>query len=176
MTSKTTRAWTRDSYLISTDASLIPVAELNAAFASDTFYWTGPLPEAAMREMLANSLCFGLYNTAPEGAPAGAAPKLIGFARLVTDHVSFAYATDVWVDTATQGKGLGRWLVGCVQEVIEGMPHLRRSLLFTGDWERSVPFYEREMKMQLMDGRRGGPLAIMQMKGRGHPDFLDKAA
>jgi hypothetical protein len=61
----------------------------------------------------------------------------------------------------------------CVQEVIESMPHLRRSLLFTGDWKRSVPFYERILGMQVFESRRGEDgdgrgLAVMMRKGKGY--------
>lgn len=157
------RRWTRDGYLVSTDASLVPIAELNAAFASDACYWAQPLPEPAVAEMLRSSLCFGLYDL---GTPGSAG--FIGFARVITDFTTFAFVTDVWVDPSTQGKGLGRWLVGCVQEVLEGMPHLRRSMLLTGDWERSVPFYERLMKMEVVGSRPGEGMAVMQMKGRGN--------
>ncbi|KAK1981473.1 acetyltransferase [Colletotrichum cereale] len=157
------RSWTKDSYLISTDASLISIPDLNAAFASDSFYWATSLPEPAMQEMLQNSLCFGLHSTTP---------RLVGFARLVTDLVTFAYVTDVWVDPSAQGRGLGGWLVGCVQETIESMPHLRRSLLFTGSWDRSVPFYERLMKMTVVGGQPGASLAVLQMKGRGAPGLF----
>lgn len=58
-----------------------------------------------------------------------------------------------------------------MQEVLEDMPHLRRSLLFTGDWERSVPFYERLMGMSVMDSQRGKGLAVMEKKGKGHPTY-----
>ncbi|TQN65262.1 Serotonin N-acetyltransferase 1 [Colletotrichum shisoi] len=185
------RSWTRDSYLVSTDASLISIPDLNAAFASDAFYWASPLPEPVMREILQNSLCFGLHGppettTTTTTTSEGAATepnhhhhhhlhprRLVGFARLVTDYVTFAYVTDVWVDPSVQGRGLGRWLVGRVQETIESMPHLRRSLLFTDDWGRSVPFYEELMKMELAGGEAGVSPAVMQMKWRGHPDFRD---
>lgn len=48
------------------------------------------------------------------------------------------------------------------------MPHLRRALLFTGDWERSVPFYEQLMGMTVLGGQPGAGPAIMQWKGPGH--------
>ncbi|GJC96761.1 acetyltransferase [Colletotrichum higginsianum] len=181
------RSWTRDSYLVSTDASLISIPDLNAAFASDAFYWASPLPEPVMREMLQNSLCFGLHGppdtatttTTTTSESVATEPNhhprpLVGFARLVTDYVTFAYITDVWVDPSVQGRGLGRWLVGRVQETIESMPHLRRSLLFTDDWGRSVPFYKELMKMKLAGGEAGVSPAVMQMKWRGHPDFRDQ--
>ncbi|KXH61475.1 acetyltransferase [Colletotrichum salicis] len=182
--------WTRDSYLISTDASLISVAQLNAAFASEAVYWTKAIPEPILKEMLQNSLCFGLYDTntsrqEPSGGGGGTAQdnaaeseeyhRLVGFARLVTDFVSFAYTTDVWVDPTMQGNGLGRWLVGCVQETLEPMPYLRKSILATDSWDKSVPFYEKMMKMSVIGGQPGGQ-AIMQMKGKGAPGYTEKTS
>jgi GNAT superfamily N-acetyltransferase len=97
--------------------------------------------------------------------------NLIGFGRCITDFTTFLYLTDVWVDPATQGQGLGKWLISCIREVIESMPYLRRSILFTGDWERSVPFYEKLLKMDLVETTKGKNLALMERKGPGHPSF-----
>ncbi|KAI1491507.1 hypothetical protein F5X96DRAFT_631162 [Biscogniauxia mediterranea] len=185
------RTWQRDGYLISTDPGLISIPRLISIFASDEVYWTSPLPEPCMREMVESSLCFGLYSKQqqqpnspspsssnqqqpePKSSPGPPAhlSLLVGFARCVTDFTSFLYVTDVWVEPSLQGRGLGGWLVGCVQEVIESMPYLRRSMLLTGDWERSVPFYERLMGMELMKSRKGEGLAVMERKGPGHPSY-----
>ncbi|KAM6527686.1 hypothetical protein FALCPG4_008735 [Fusarium falciforme] len=177
------KSWRRGSYLISTDASLIPVGRLIEVFSSDDFYWANALPEDAMKEMLDNSLCFGLYHchdspdeTSKTGSPDETERKLLGIARGVTDYTTFLYLTDVWVDPSYQGKGLGSWLVRCVQEVIESLPHLRRSLLMTGDWERSVPFYEKLMEMELFSCQQGEGLAVMERKGLGHPNFGGKGS
>ncbi|KAI0595200.1 hypothetical protein F4775DRAFT_570549 [Biscogniauxia sp. FL1348] len=178
------RTWQRDGYFISTDPALISIPRLISIFASDEVYWTSPLPEPHMREMIESSLCFGLYkqqlqspshnssNQSPPTSPASPHHQLlVGFARCVTDFTSFLYVTDVWVEPSLQGQGLGGWLVGCVQEVIETMPYLRRSMLLTGDWERSVPFYEKLMGMELMKSRKGEGLAVMERKGPGHPSY-----
>ncbi|KAF2724251.1 gcn5-related n-acetyltransferase [Polychaeton citri CBS 116435] len=133
------RSWNRHEFLVSTDSSFIPLSELIEIFDSNDLCWARALPSEAMREMLENSLSFGLYEQSQPGTltiPASDS-KFIGVARCVTDFVTFAYLTDVWVDPSYQGRGLGSWLVQCVQEVLEAMPHLRRSLLFTGDWKRS---------------------------------------
>ncbi|KAF0324619.1 Acyl-CoA N-acyltransferase [Colletotrichum asianum] len=178
------RKWTRDCYLISTDTSLVPIPELNAAFASEEFYWGKPLPAPVMRETLQNSLCFALYDIKSHPVEvaetllraqvassdevstpkAENAPTLLGFGRIITDYTTIAFVTDVWVHPSTQGKGLGTWLVQCLQEVIESMPHLRRSMLLTGSWDKLVPFYQKLMKMDLMNENVGkDSLAVMTM-------------
>lgn len=183
------RTWSHNTYLISTDPSLLPIADLNAVFATDLVYWANPLPSAVMRETLSNSLCFGLYDTStapplPSSDPAQSPEnekekekgmKLIGFARCVTDFTTFSYLTDVYVLPGHQGKGLGKWLIGCVGEVHDEMPFLRRSMLFTSDWERSVPFYEEVLGMRVLGaskGREGGGPAVMQKLGPGFPAGL----
>lgn len=184
------RTWTRDTYLISTDPLLIPIADLNSAFASDLVYWANPLSEDIMRKTLDSSLCFGLYDTKPTADVPNTPPigfeklgeqdnrdaeKLIGFARCVTDFSTFSYLTDVYVLPSHQGQGLGSWVLRCVKEVLETMPHLRRSMLFTSDWEKSVPFYEKVLGMEIVKGsgrKEGGGPAVMQKLGPGFPEGL----
>ncbi|KAI5467257.1 gcn5-related n-acetyltransferase [Mariannaea sp. PMI_226] len=188
------RTWRRDSYLISTDASLIPVPQLNEIFASDGFYWGKPVPDEVMKEMLDSSLCFGLYHevkaqeegngqeetnglsdtkeaTGTSVLQSSSTLAFLGIARCVTDFTTFLYVTDVWVNPERQGEGLGKWLMSCVQEVILSMPYLRRSLLFTADWERSVPFYQRLMDMNVCEFRQGEGIAMMERRGKGHPGY-----
>lgn len=65
-------------------------------------YWAKGRPYPAMVAAIENSLVFGLY--AADGAQAG-------FARHVTDRVTFAWLCDVFVDRAHRGRGLGSFLV-----------------------------------------------------------------
>ncbi|CAN5280842.1 hypothetical protein BH20ACI2_BH20ACI2_01560 [soil metagenome] len=69
-----------------------------------------------------NSICFGLYKI----------DEQIGFARVVTDHATFAYLGDVFILTEYRGRGLSKWLL----EVIVSHPELqglRRWVLATRD-------------------------------------------
>ncbi|PGH23091.1 hypothetical protein AJ80_02865 [Polytolypa hystricis UAMH7299] len=87
----------------------------------------------------------------------------IGFARLVTDTVTFAYLTDVYVLPEYQGTGLGSWLLQCVDEVLDGMTDLRRFMLLTvGD--RAEGFYRSVMGVETMG--RNGKVIILGKKGR----------
>ncbi len=52
-------------------------------------------------------MCFGLYDA--EG-------RQVGFSRLVTDHCTFTWVCDVFVDETHRRKGLGQWLMACVAE------------------------------------------------------------
>lgn len=91
-------------------------------------------------------------------------PALVGFARLVTDAVTFAYLTDVYVLPPHQGKGLGTWLVECVQATLDTWPMLRRTMLLTTS-ARSVEFYRKTMDMDVFDNAR--PDAVKAMGGKG---------
>jgi GNAT superfamily N-acetyltransferase len=175
------RTWSRDGYFISTNPSLIPIPKLNAFFASKDVYWATPLPEQVVQQMLRSSLSFGLFSTKTDPSthprPTGesSTDNFIGLARCVTDFTTFIYLTDVYIDPVYQGKGLGTWLMECVQEVIESMPYLRRSMLLAGDWKRSVPFYERILGMEILESRKGEDgcgqgLAVLMRKGSGNRD------
>ena len=193
------KSWKKGSHLISTDPNLIPIPQLITVFDSEEIYWARSLPAEAMKEMLESSLVFGLYRCSPKStektaplespsqnpwqASIPSCPKstpnveppvadnleFIGLARCITDYTTFLYLTDVWVDPVHQGSGLGRWLISVVQQAIESMPFLRRSILFTGDWQRSVPFYKELMGMDVLETKQGEGLAVMERKGRGHP-------
>ncbi len=164
------RQWRRDDHLITTDSSLIPVARLIDVYNSKEFYWANAMPLDYMQATLDNSLCFGLFRT-NDGGETTTAADFVGLARCVTDYTTFLYLTDVWVEPAVQGRGLGSWLVRCVQEVVEEMPHLRRSMLFTSNWEKSVPLYQRLMGMEVVESKVGDGLVTMERKGRGHPRY-----
>ncbi|CZT46132.1 uncharacterized protein RSE6_06522 [Rhynchosporium secalis] len=56
-------------------------------------------------------------------------PPQIGLARLITDHVSFAYLTDVYILEQYQGQRLGEFLIKCVDETLNSWPEFRRALL-----------------------------------------------
>lgn len=71
----------------------------------------------------------------------------IGLARLITDRVSFAYVTDVYILPEYQGRGLGKWLVGCVQEMLDSWPTLRGTLLYAAQG-KEAPFYKTLMGVE----------------------------
>jgi len=65
-------------------------------------YWAAGIPHSTFIKALNHSLCFGLY----------AADKTqIGFARVTSDHATYGYLQDVWIDHAYRGRGLGKILM-----------------------------------------------------------------
>lgn len=91
-------------------------------FLANCSHWARGIPRGTLCRAIDHSLVFGLYR---DGAQ-------IGFARLVTDHATFAYLADVFVLAEARSAGLGQWLV----ETILAHPPLaglRRWLLVTRD-------------------------------------------
>ena len=173
-----TREWSRGAYKVSTDASLLPLDTLNSFFASDGMYWASVLPEDVLLKTIQNSLNFGLYEASTGAASGADGLKLVGYARCITDYTTFMYLTDVYVSPDLQGKGLGKWMCGCVKEVVDEMPHLRRIMALTADWARSVPFYHECMGLTTIDtpppaqeGQQRHGLAVLTKIGRGHAQY-----
>ncbi|KAL1869693.1 hypothetical protein VTK73DRAFT_3030 [Phialemonium thermophilum] len=159
------RTWHRQvdgtSYVCSTDPGIIQPDRLNAAFASDLLWWAKAMPEASLKKMVENSLCFGLY--VEQSGPSGRGPsfEMVGFARVITDHVTFAYLTDVYVLPQHQSKGLGKWLIDCLKELTGSWPELRRLMLLTTE-PSTVKLYERTLGAK--DVRESSPKIVVMEK------------
>lgn len=67
---------------------------------------------------------FGVYEAA--------SGEQVAYARVVTDHATFAWLCDVYVDLPVRGKGFGSALVAAVRDHLEPCG-LRRILLATND-------------------------------------------
>ena len=119
------------------------------------------MEESLLKKMLEKLLCFGVYELpSSTSSIAGSqlpfhfptfllitflgknGPRQIGLARLVTDEVSFAYLTDVYVLEDFQGKGLGTWLIECVEAHVMKWPELRRIMLLSS---HTTKFYEEKL-------------------------------
>jgi ribosomal protein S18 acetylase RimI-like enzyme len=147
---KKTWQWQRkiDSriFLVSTDRSLLSDSFVQEAFATEAMFWTKPLSSTAQATMLDNSITLGLYLLNKDKTQ-----TIIGMARLITDYVTLAYLTDVYVLPSYQGDGLGKWLIGCSREICVEMQDLRFMVLMTGN-EQAEKLYRRELGMSKVDG------------------------
>lgn len=108
--------WRRGRYRVSTDAARLDI-EGTAAFLGTT-YWASGRPESIVRRSIENSIAFGVYD----------GDQQVGFARVVSDRATFAWVCDVFIRDSHQGRGLGIWLMRCVQAHPE-LQDLRRWLL-----------------------------------------------
>lgn len=92
-------------------------------------YWANHRSKDTIIKSMENSLCYGLFDQG----------KQIGFARIITDFVTYAYLCDVIVATEYRGQKLGEFLVNSIIED----PRLStcRFALFTKDAQE---FYRKK--------------------------------
>jgi GNAT superfamily N-acetyltransferase len=112
--------WTRDNFTISDEAERLRPEVIVDYLARA--YWSTQRPRAVIEKSLKHSLCFGVYENQTQ----------IGFARVVTDHATFAYLADVFILESHRGHGLGKWLVQTILEHPD-LQGLRRWMLATRD-------------------------------------------
>ncbi len=93
-------------YSISTDKSKLNVEAIHDYLCNKS-YWANGRSLEAVKKSIDNSICFGLYDS--KG-------NTLGFARVVTDKVVYAYLMDLFIFDEFQGKGLGTKLVKHILE------------------------------------------------------------
>ncbi|PNE41450.1 GNAT family N-acetyltransferase [Streptomyces noursei] len=96
-----------DGYEISTDPDRLDSGLVHDWLANDS-YWALGRTRAHHDRAVAGSLNFGLYEVA--------SGRQVAYARVVTDHATFAWLCDVYVSPDDRGKGLGTALVAEVAE------------------------------------------------------------
>ena len=97
-----------------------------------------------------------------------AALKQIGLVRVITDNVTFAYLTDVYILDGHRGAGLGRWVLEILNEKLRSWPHLRRVMLLTTD---KMHLFSRNLGMKdyrEFDGMKGVSIAMVEGPGAQH--------
>ncbi|SOB80246.1 Acetyltransferase (GNAT) family protein [Sphingomonas guangdongensis] len=82
------------------DRARLDLARIHGWLAGS--YWSPGISRALVERAIAGSH--------PLGAFLG--NEQVGFARAITDHATFAWIADVWVDERHRGGGIGRRLVG----------------------------------------------------------------
>ncbi|MFP3990157.1 GNAT family N-acetyltransferase [Streptomyces sp. E11-3] len=110
-------------YEISTDPDRLDPARVHHWLSTDAYWALGRSREKQDRA-IAGSLNFGAYD--------GGSGEQVGYARVVTDHATFAWLCDVYIAPSVRGRGLGTALVTAVRERLEPCG-LRRILLATHD-------------------------------------------
>ena len=86
-------------------------------------YWSPGIARDLVERAIARSHPLGAYDGT--GAQ-------VGFARAITDHATFAWIADVWIDAPARGQGLGRRMVRWFLDHPE-FAGLRRIALVTRD-------------------------------------------
>lgn len=129
--------WSRGDYRVTTDPRALDLDAVHT-FLTTTSWATG-LSRAALASAIAHSLCFSLFRGQSQ----------IGFSRIITDYVTYAYVCDVYVAEPYRAQGLGRWMMLCVfDHAVIGK--LKRIALLTYNAEA---FYR---KLGFSPAKRGG--------------------
>lgn len=110
-------------YDISADPALLDPARIHRRLSADA-YWALGRSRATVHAAIAASLNFVVYERS--------SGTQVGYARVVTDHVTFARLCDVYVDSAARGRGIGVRLAETVRDHL-APSGVRRILLATGD-------------------------------------------
>jgi GNAT superfamily N-acetyltransferase len=106
---------------ITTDVMRIDLDRVHGWLARKS-YWAGQMPRSVFERAVHGSLCFAALE----------AQATVGFCRVISDRATFAYLSDMFVDPARRGRGIGAALMAAVT----GHPDLRdlrRWMLVTTD-------------------------------------------
>ncbi len=103
-------------YTISTDKEKLDTVAIHDYLCNQS-YWAKGRSFESVKKSMEHSICFGMYDN--NG-------KTIGFARVVSDHVVFAYLMDLFIFDEYRGKGLGKQML----KYILGQPELQVRLWF----------------------------------------------
>jgi N-acetylglutamate synthase-like GNAT family acetyltransferase len=113
----------RNGYTIDDDKTRLDVDVLHNFIAAS--YWAEGIPRTTLERSIIGADCFDVYHGREQ----------VGFARVMSDHATFAYLADVFVLPDHRAKGLAHWLVQTIlaQPQYQG---LRRWMLATRDAHR----------------------------------------
>ncbi len=87
---------------VSTDKSKLDIPFIQN-FLKDV-YWAAGRTMEEVQTTIDSSFCFGIYLD----------EKQIGFCRVITDYVVFAYVMDVFIDENHRGKGYSSILINAM--------------------------------------------------------------
>jgi len=93
----------RTGVRISTDPGELDIDWIHPAL-SERAYWALGRSRDAVAASIERSICFGAFRDGHQ----------VGFARVVTDGVTFGWVCDVFVDEAERGRGVGMTLIRAV--------------------------------------------------------------
>lgn len=108
-------------FTVSTEKTRLDV-EMIHRFLSNESYWAQNRTLEQTKTAIENSICFGIYYGEMQ----------VGFARVISDMVTFAYLGDVFVLDEFRAQGLGKLLMNTILEHPE-LQGLRRWVLATRD-------------------------------------------
>ena len=94
----------RGELLISTDSGKLDVEAIQA-FLRRGYFDTAGIAKETVARATQGSLCFGVYDGVQQ----------VGYARIISDYATFAYLCDDYILETHRGRGLGKWMMECIQ-------------------------------------------------------------
>lgn len=88
-------------YTIVQDLNALPLGEVERLLK--TTYWADRRPPEQIEKSMRNAACYGVRVDGE--------PRLVGFARVISDYATTYYLCDVVIDPEYRGRGLGTALV-----------------------------------------------------------------
>ncbi|KAH8722170.1 hypothetical protein BGZ61DRAFT_492537 [Ilyonectria robusta] len=166
------RFWYRDNFFLTNDKSYLDSQVFNKFLKQ--MWWSSPLEQPQLHKLLNNCLTLAVYSVPQTAADMkangiarpkdGSEIKMVGFARVVTDYVTFAYLTDVFVVEEYQRRGLASWLMRSLKEIVNEWKDMRGLLLMTHD-ESAARMYKRELgALDFEEGPSAG-LVLLELPG-----------
>jgi len=143
---------------ISTDPSRLDLDVIHGFLAGS--YWAAGIPRELVARAIRHSTCFGAFDGGEQ----------VGFARVISDHATFAYVCDVFVVESHRGRGVGKRLMAAIKSHPD-LQDLRRWVLFTRDAHdlyRQYGFTEGSQPERLME-IRSGPYPAVSAARKGGP-------
>lgn len=120
--------WMDNGFIISTNKKYLDVNVIHN-YLSQEAYWSVGIPKETVIKSINNtSLCFGIYKGDDNDKPF----EQVGFARVITDSVTFGYLSDVFILPQYQKLGLSKWLMDIITNHDE-LQGIRRFMLATKD-------------------------------------------
>lgn len=110
-----------DGYQLDTDRGRLDLDRVEHWLSGA--YWSLGRSRAMIERSIAGSTAYGLYG------PSG---EQVAFFRVVTDHATFAWLCDVFVDEAHRGRGLAQWAVAHIRDDLQA-EGVYRIILATSD-------------------------------------------
>lgn len=124
--------WEKDNYWITDDNTAADIDYITDSL--NKTYWAEGRSREIVEKSVQNSVLLSMFDK----------EKPIGFARLVTDHSTFAWLCDVYIEPSYRGQELGKWLMKCTLE--HPSTHVRINLLATRDAHGLYKQYGYDMK------------------------------
>ncbi|HEU5399991.1 MAG TPA: GNAT family N-acetyltransferase [Terriglobales bacterium] len=110
----------RDGYVISTDRKKLDIDFIHHSLTHCP--WSEGISRDKVERSIQNSFCFGVYEGNTQ----------VGFGRVITDFVTFAYIGDFFIIGSHRGRGLGKWLISTILACPE-LAGLQRKCIVTAE-------------------------------------------